>query len=1034
MKCLKMMPASLNNGNGTAKHHQQLLQSASMIPSPYNFLPSVFANAQLDMQLFRPPDSNLGAMYLSQLAATAAINQSQNNGSNEATSSNSNDQQQDESSGESIQIDIPASTSSEVVTSSCRDESPLSHKSSDITEQEVEGPREQDSSDDDTLSQNKVNAEDAGVLDRNDDVQVPQVSELQQVDLSKWISEFLPSVQNNPLGMAGLTQQMPLMLEQMQLMNQYFPAASVEESLRVLAALSTVTSPASAVPSTTCNPASVLNGPFSGIAGHSKDTYCEMCDKNFCNRYFLRTHKWKKHGIAFAGKNSPTECIAATLAAPSIPQNFALDLPTTSSGVNLSPAEIIAALCNQSAMDVSQISPPRSTLSQPTSVIVNCLSNADSSAAKRTRLNDDENKEEEEASLTCARSENIRIDEESNIANQLPNTDDLFAMIARQAQENAVTRELLSSLKQEGIQPSLQEQSYSCEMCGQECDTRTTLQQHLILQHNILSTLLTPFQLFQPLARLQPQQQQQQMQHQQNNSQAEDVDRSRSSTIVPTMLPSPIAASRQPKKSYSATGKNYCDVCNKEVCNKYFLRTHMLKMHGIVIDEHKTIIANIDTLEKEKSGTIAFRCDICNTNVGQTRESLKQHKQEVHNVVSLPTSRGHRGSLSSNSSITSTSTCRGTAEQSASNHLDSQLRCPLCDVRSAGVPAIQKHLSEKHKMELSVESLESFLKDAYEIKSGQTASALIGSVMENFPQQMTSQTEFTCTQCTEVFNDQIQFQLHMIHTHPLTMPSTEPTQNANLLCAQFNFQSSSVSDSWADSNTKSANDKKENTEEDEALQVTSNDEHHISTTKNLYDCPISCCSRRYRSLTMLNKHIAIIHRWSLKLPFKLGKKNTRDARAFCKRRILSRNDCEKQVLHHFESTSNGDKSTIESKKSGSENGTFDGIEDMNLIPIVEKRGSGCEKEHNSHSQGMSNLNTMREGFGRLSSNNKPYTMQTFVIREQVSQSSTNGTVMREPIFDEMIAHLPVRNMVEEVIRVNVELIPTSKQVSPILHL
>ncbi|VDO18207.1 unnamed protein product [Brugia timori] len=125
----------------------------------------------------------------------------------------------------------------------------------------------------------------------------------------------------------------------------------------------------------------------------------------------------------------------------------------------------------------------------------------------------------------------------------------------------------------------------------------------------------------------------------------------------------------------------------------------MLKMHGIVIDEHKTIIANIDTLEKEKSGTIAFRlkevvdkalavnlnkqkkgkkqiccflfsCDICNTNVGQTRESLKQHKQEVHNVVSLPTSRGHRGSLSSTSSITSTSTLSQalkTSDQSGNN-------------------------------------------------------------------------------------------------------------------------------------------------------------------------------------------------------------------------------------------------------------------------------------------------------------------------------------------------------------------------------
>lgn len=33
----------------------------------------------------------------------------------------------------------------------------------------------------------------------------------------------------------------------------------------------------------------------------------------------------------------------------------------------------------------------------------------------------------------------------------------------------------------------------------------------------------------------------------------------------------------------------------------------MLKMHGIVIDENKTVIANIDTLEKEKQGTLTFR-------------------------------------------------------------------------------------------------------------------------------------------------------------------------------------------------------------------------------------------------------------------------------------------------------------------------------------------------------------------------------------------------------------------------------------------
>lgn len=57
------------------------------------------------------------------------------------------------------------------------------------------------------------------------------------------------------------------------------------------------------------------------------------------------------------------------------------------------------------------------------------------------------------------RPESVRIDEETfaNVANQLPNTGDLFAMIARQAQENAIAQELLSSMKTEGIQ--VQQQS-----------------------------------------------------------------------------------------------------------------------------------------------------------------------------------------------------------------------------------------------------------------------------------------------------------------------------------------------------------------------------------------------------------------------------------------------------------------------------------------------------------------------------------------------------------------------------------------------
>uniref|UniRef100_A0A915PIQ1 C2H2-type domain-containing protein n=1 Tax=Setaria digitata TaxID=48799 RepID=A0A915PIQ1_9BILA len=1120
-----MMPSSLGGGSGSAKHHQQLMQSASMLPSPYSFLPSVFANAQLDMPLFRPPESSLGAMYLSQLAAAAAMSQGQN-----GTDASNTNEQQEEAVGENNKTEMAASTSSDVATSSYGAESPSSPKPFGTLEREMELPDEQNSADDNVaLSPTKVSTDDI-VMAENENLQPSSASDLQQLDLSKWISDFFPGLPNNvsALNMAALTQRMPSMLEQMQFMNQYFSPGSVEDSLRVLAALGSTNGSAGTVPSTNCSPGSILNSPFASSAGHSKDTYCEICDKNFCNRYFLRTHKWKKHGIPFPGKNSPSECNVTSLASPTTSQNLPLDLPTTSSGMNLSPAEFIAALCNQNVLEASQIS-PKTTPSQPTSVIVNCLSNAaDSSPTKRARTTDEGSKEDDD-SLNAPRSESVRVDEEAlaNVASQLPNTGDLFAMIARQAQENAIAQELLSSLKAEGIQvqqqssPSKQHSSNSkeaCEMCGQECESRATLQHHLLLQHNILNSFLSSFNLLSPLGQLQPQQQSQKQQ----NNQSNDADRTRSSTVVPGVVTSPISVSRQPKKQYTTTGKNYCDVCNKEVCNKYFLRTHMLKMHGIVIDEHKTIIANIDTLEKEKSGTIAFRCDICNTNVGQTRESLKHHKQEVHNVVSLPTSRGHRGSLSSTSSITSTSTLSQalrTTDQSGNlnekeipifrsdysfelffataiacalpyllkrysarfledlkiaferafalqTNLVGQLRCPLCDIRTVGVVAMQKHLSEKHKMDMGLESLESFLKDAYEIKTGQSAATLGGSLAVNLHQQMTTErNEFTCTHCGDIFSDQIQFQLHMIHNHPMVIRSPEETgcatvtaHNVEPLCKRYSFQSSSIADSWAESEIKPENRSIEDAEESEVLEAKRNDQHQVAPQKvrKLFDCPISWCSRQYRDPVILGKHVRIVHQWRLKFSSKNGKDKSHGVIAprklwkkryiclfeGCKYRFWSRDDCKRHLSCHI-----GNETNKTGSKEVVENGTTENGRRQDLIKLVGMRegkvmlrvenGDNRTDQEHGCALGSPDLDVMPEGHGQLSGNKKPYTVQTFLIREQTSQSSssTNGAASSTSVvFDEMVAHLPVRNTVQEMVRVNVELVPASLQVSPILHL
>ncbi|KAH9423455.1 hypothetical protein DERP_003734, partial [Dermatophagoides pteronyssinus] len=72
------------------------------------------------------------------------------------------------------------------------------------------------------------------------------------------------------------------------------------------------------------------------------------------------------------------------------------------------------------------------------------------------------------------------------------------------------------------------------------------------------------------------------------------------------------------------TGRNYCNFCNKELCNKYFMKTHMLKMHGINIDEHP--------IEATSNSTIGgVQCDICQKELC-SKYFLKVHKQNTHGI------------------------------------------------------------------------------------------------------------------------------------------------------------------------------------------------------------------------------------------------------------------------------------------------------------------------------------------------------------------------------------------------------------------
>ncbi|XP_043238370.1 uncharacterized protein LOC122389925 [Amphibalanus amphitrite] len=67
----------------------------------------------------------------------------------------------------------------------------------------------------------------------------------------------------------------------------------------------------------------------------------------------------------------------------------------------------------------------------------------------------------------------------------------------------------------------------------------------------------------------------------------------------------------------ASTSRSYCEICNKELCNKYFMKTHMIKMHGINMDNHQN--------------QAGVKCDVCQKELC-SKYFLKVHKQNTHGI------------------------------------------------------------------------------------------------------------------------------------------------------------------------------------------------------------------------------------------------------------------------------------------------------------------------------------------------------------------------------------------------------------------
>lgn len=101
---------------------------------------------------------------------------------------------------------------------------------------------------------------------------------------------------------------------------------------------------------------------------------------------------------------------------------------------------------------------------------------------------------------------------------------------------------------------------------------------------------------------------------------------------------------------------NYCTICNKELCNKYFMKTHMLKMHGINLEMEQSGENEDDC---ESSGSAGEREIKNNEQMDTKANESSQHRSPSEKKLST---------ISSHCSASSSASCSSPQATNLTNH------------------------------------------------------------------------------------------------------------------------------------------------------------------------------------------------------------------------------------------------------------------------------------------------------------------------------------------------------------------------------
>ncbi|KAF5283632.1 hypothetical protein FQA39_LY17261 [Lamprigera yunnana] len=339
--------------------------------------------------------------------------------------------------------------------------------------------------------------------------------------------------------------------------------------------------------------------------------FCEICCKEYCNKYFLRTHKMKRHGIYIPEDSKDGKDIKMELTwlhnTQTSPLNLIMAEQTNSDASErktTSPADISCESCgikfqNSSLAQLHNVS-VHSRLSQTSHDISELYQEevvrnaADFSNAGEKNVNSADAISEDLQKLQTMILQLNDID-----ANRSVNTcnvcnkelENRYYLHAHMMAEHGLFMEDTGEVEKNGEEENAGNNNFACDLCSKEVFSVEDMKKHLSEFHP-------------------------------NHQHVNDINKEE--TLVNaekggTKGNSGSSSFGDRRSSMSLTpSSSYCEICNKELCNKYFMKTHMQRMHGIEIENGAQI-----------GGVI---CDICNKELC-SKYFLRVHKHNTHGIV-----------------------------------------------------------------------------------------------------------------------------------------------------------------------------------------------------------------------------------------------------------------------------------------------------------------------------------------------------------------------------------------------------------------